>query len=140
MKLIIALQTDTDSLFTFRPQVEGRLAAVRAGRAGRAEAARHGMAGEFHDSESCSAECKRRIKEKIREREKKERELLVQKARREAKKKEKQMEKEAAAVSSVKQRQRIKGEDEVTPAAGDDGSPEPSTEKAKSGCGQSIEG
>ena len=55
----------------------------------------YGMSGEFLNSEACSASCQERIVQRIREREKKERELLIQKQRREARKKEREA-KEAA--------------------------------------------
>ena len=53
----------------------------------------YGMTGEFLDLETCSLVCQGRIRLKIRDQAKKERELLVQKHRREAKRKEREKEK-----------------------------------------------
>ena len=52
------------------------------------------MAEEFLDGVSCSVNCKERFQQKIREREKKERDLFIQKQRREARKREKELERE----------------------------------------------
>ena len=49
----------------------------------------YGMAGEFLNSQACNETCQQRILQKNRDKEKKERELLVQKQRREARKQEK---------------------------------------------------
>ena len=48
----------------------------------------YGMAGEFYSSEACCNSCHNRILQKNREKEKKERELAIQKQRREQRKKE----------------------------------------------------
>ena len=47
---------------------------------------------DFLDPQSCSVECRQRIQDRAREREKKQRELLVQKERREIKRREKERE------------------------------------------------
>ena len=48
----------------------------------------YGMAGEFFSSEACCSSCHNRILQKNRDKEKKERELAIQKQRREQRKKE----------------------------------------------------
>lgn len=75
----------------------------------------YGMAGEFYNTEACSSACQTRIVQKVREREKKERELAVQKQRREQRKKEREAkdaeEKKARDVLDREERKRMMAEE-----------------------------
>lgn len=62
----------------------------------------YGMAGEFYSSEACCSSCHNRILQKNREKEKKERELAIQKQRREQRKKEQKEAKEKIQQKQIK--------------------------------------